>query len=190
MTMRFSTALRRLCAAALASVVLGLAVPPAALAAAAPHKLRLYVLDCGTISAMDPTLFGLKPEELGREAAFASPCYLVVHPKGTLIWEVGQVPDQDIPDDGSEVVQQKFLKARQRLTTQLAALGYRPGDITFLAMSHYHADHTANANLFAASTWIVQQAEYDAMFSAAEHAIRSPADLRAAQGRQAHHPQQ
>ncbi len=74
---------------------------PAALAAAAPHKLRLYILDCGTISAMDPTLFGLKPEELGREAGFVSPCYLIVHPKGTLIWEVGQVPDQDIPDDGT-----------------------------------------------------------------------------------------
>ena len=142
--------------------------------APAPQQLRLYVLDCGTISAMDPTLFGLKAEELGREAGFVSPCYLIVHPKGTLIWEVGQVPDQDIPDDGTEVVQQTYLKAKQRLTTQLAALGYRPKDITFLAMSHYHADHTANANLFAASTWIVQQAEYDAMFSDAEHAIRSP----------------
>ena len=39
-------------------------------------------------------------------------------------------------------------------------------------MSHYHLDHTANANLFAGSTWIVQQAEYDAMFGAKEFAIR------------------
>ena len=124
---------------------------------------------------MDPTLFGLKPEEVGREVAFVTPCYLVVHPKGTLIWDVGQVPDQDIPGDGTEVVQQGILKARHRLAPQLAALGYQPKDITFLAMSHYHADHTANANLFARSTWIVQQAEYDAMFSDAKTAIRSPA---------------
>jgi glyoxylase-like metal-dependent hydrolase (beta-lactamase superfamily II) len=141
---------------------------------AAPAKLRLYVLDCGTIAAMDPTLFGVKPEELGHEATFVTPCYLIVHPKGTLIWDVGQVPDQDIPEDGTEVVVQGILKAKRRLSTQLAALGYQPKDITFLAMSHYHVDHTANANRFAASTWIVQQAEYDAMFSDAKREIRSP----------------
>ncbi len=144
-------------------------------AAATPAKqLRLYVLDCGTISAMDPALFGLKPAEVNREVTFVTPCYLIVHPKGTLMWDVGQVPDQDIPDDGTEVVQQDILKAKRRLAPQLAALGYRPQDITYLAMSHYHADHTANANMFAGSTWIVQQAEYDVMFSDAQVGIRMP----------------
>jgi glyoxylase-like metal-dependent hydrolase (beta-lactamase superfamily II) len=143
--------------------------------AATPSKqLRLYVLDCGTISAMDPALFGLKPNEVNREVNFVTPCYLIVHPKGTLIWDVGQVPDQDIPDDGTEVVQQGILKAKRRLGPQLAALGFEPKDITYLAMSHYHADHTANANLFAGSTWIVQQAEYDVMFSDAQVGIRMP----------------
>jgi N-acyl homoserine lactone hydrolase len=141
---------------------------------AAPAALRLYVLDCGTIAAMDPALFNLKPEELHREVTFVTPCYLIVHRKGTLMWDVGQVPDKDIPDDGTEVVQQRLLKAKRRLLPQLAALGFQPKDITYLAMSHYHADHTANANLFAASTWIVQQAEYDAMFSDAQIGIRDP----------------
>jgi len=95
-----------------------------------------------------------------------------VHPKGTLIWDVGQVPDAQIPDDGSEVVVQDILKARHKLLPQLQKLGFSPTDITYLAMSHYHLDHTANANLFAGSTWIVQQAEYDAMFGARELAIR------------------
>lgn len=173
MTIRVSAALRRLGAAALAiaAVGVGLAAAPQA---ALPKTLRLYVLDCGTITGMDPTLFGLKPEELGREVTFVTPCYLIVHPKGTLIWDVGQVPDNDIPDDGTEVVQQKFLRATHRLTTQLAALGYKPRDLTYLAMSHYHIDHTANANLFAGSTWIVQQAEYDAMFSGTKHEVQSP----------------
>jgi glyoxylase-like metal-dependent hydrolase (beta-lactamase superfamily II) len=122
------------------------------------------VLDCGTIAAMDPALFNLKPGEFKGDVHFVSPCYLIVHPKGTLIWDVGQVQDKDIPDDGTEVIKQGLLKAKRRLLPQLAALGYQPRDITYLAMSHYHADHTANANLFAASTWIVQQAEYDVMF--------------------------
>jgi glyoxylase-like metal-dependent hydrolase (beta-lactamase superfamily II) len=46
--------------------------------------------------------------------------------------------------------------------------------MTYMAMSHYHADHTANANLFAGSTWIVQQAEYDIMFSETQVGIRTP----------------
>jgi len=133
---------------------------------------RLYVLDCGDIKPMDPTLFGLKKEEIAGDASFITPCYLIVHPRGTLVWDVGQVPDAQIPDDGTEVVVQDLLKAKRKLLPQLKALGYEPKDITYLAMSHYHLDHTANANLFAGSTWIVQQAEYDAMFGAKEFAIR------------------
>jgi glyoxylase-like metal-dependent hydrolase (beta-lactamase superfamily II) len=139
---------------------------------AATRGPRLYVLDCGDIRPMDPTLFGLKKEEIAGDGSFVTPCYLVVHRKGTLIWDVGQVPDAQIPGDGTEVVVQDLLKAKRKLVPQIEALGYRVGDITYLAMSHYHLDHTANANLFAGSTWIVQQAEYDAMFGAKEFAIR------------------
>ncbi len=85
--------------------VLGLLTPDAADAAAmskattAPKVTtpRLYILDCGTIALMDPGLFGLKPGEFKGDVSFVSPCYLVVHPKGTLIWDVGQVPDAAIP---------------------------------------------------------------------------------------------
>ncbi len=133
---------------------------------------RLYLLDCGDIKPMDPTLFGLKKDEIAGDGSFVTPCYLIVHPKGTLIWDVGQIPDAQVPDDGTEVVVQDLLKAKRKLLPQLKALGYEPKDITYLAMSHYHLDHTANANLFAGSTWIVQQAEYDAMFGAKEFAIR------------------
>jgi N-acyl homoserine lactone hydrolase len=162
---------RALCAFAIAAASFGFA---ANAGAAAPSTLRLYILDCGTIGPMDPALFSLKPSEINREVNFVSPCYLIVHPKGSLIWDVGQIPDKDIPDDGTEVVQQKFLKATRRLGPQLAALGFRPKDITYLAMSHYHVDHTANANMFAGSTWIVQQAEYDIMFRDGDVGIRSP----------------
>lgn len=153
--------------------------PAAAGAAGAATGPRLYILDCGTISPMDPALFSLKPEEIQGDASFVSPCYLVVHPQGTLVWDVGQVPDAQIPDDGTEVVSQDILKATRRLDNQLAALGHPVPGITYMAMSHYHADHTANANAFAGSTWIVQQAEYDAMFSTEELAIRTPESYQA-----------
>jgi len=136
---------------------------------------RLYILDCGDIRPMDPTLFGLKKEEIAGDASFVTPCYLVVHPKGNLIWDVGQVPDARIPDDGTEVVVQDLLKARRKLVPQLEALGVKVSDIDYIAMSHYHLDHTANANLFAGSTWIVQQAEYDAMFAEKAPRFYTPA---------------
>src|SRR5262245_44705729 len=83
--------------------------PPPASEAAGP---RLYILDCGDIKPMDPTLFGLKKEEIAGDGSFVTPCYLVVHAKGTLIYDVGQVPDAQIPDDGTEVVVQEILKAK------------------------------------------------------------------------------
>ena len=51
------------------------------------------------------------------------------------------------------------------LLPQLAGIGYTPADITYLALSHYHGDHTANANAFASSIWIVQKIEREAMFA-------------------------
>jgi len=44
-----------------------------AAAAAPPAGPRLYVLDCGTISPMDPALFSLKKEEIKGDAHFVSP---------------------------------------------------------------------------------------------------------------------
>jgi N-acyl homoserine lactone hydrolase len=152
--------------------------------ASQPVGPKLYVLDCGTISPMDPTLFSLKKEEVKGDTSFVSPCYLIVHPKGTLVWDVGQVPDKDIRDDGTEAVVQDILKATRRLSTQLAALGHPVESITHMAMSHYHADHTANANAFAKALWIVQQSEYDMMFKEGQIGIRTPdsyKDLRNAQ---------
>jgi len=60
--------------------------------------------------------------------------------------------------------QDRYVTIRTPLGAQLAAAGYAPGDITYLALSHYHWDHVANANLFAASTWLVRQAERDGLF--------------------------
>ena len=50
------------------------------------------------------------------------------------------------------------------LLPQLAAIGYTPADITYLALLHYHGDRVANARLFAGSTSIIQQADRDAIF--------------------------
>src|SRR5262249_38794261 len=132
--------------------------------AATLASVRLYIFDCGTIGSMDPANYSLKADEIKGSLDFITPCYLVVHPRGTLMWDVGQIPDASFPADGSTAKQGVFTSTK-KLLPQLAAVGYKPSDITYLAMSHYHSDHTANANAFAGSTWIVQEAEKNAMFT-------------------------
>ena len=142
--------------------------------ARAPKTLRLYVFDCGVIKGLDPALFNFKKDELA-ETELAVPCYLIVHPKGTLMWDVGVIPDSAFKNDGKPVTQGPSTVTRT-LRSQLAEIGYSPSDITYLAHSHYHGDHIANSNEFADSTWLVRKVERDAMFAAKPPALVDPKD--------------
>lgn len=126
-----------------------------------PKSLRLYVFDCGVLTPADAKSFGF---DKVSELRMSVPCFLVAHPKGTMMWDVGVAPDSDFKADGAPV-QQGMIKVTKPLKPQLEAIGYEPKDIKYLAFSHYHIDHTANANMFAGSTWLVAQAERDIMFS-------------------------
>ena len=128
----------------------------------APHSVRLYVFDDGMIRGINPEMFHFKKEQVA-EADMVVASYLIVHPKGTLMWDSGAIPDSEIKGDGS-IATQGLYSASKTLKAQLAAIGYTPKDITYFALSHYHGDHTANANDFAGATWLVQQPERDAMF--------------------------
>jgi N-acyl homoserine lactone hydrolase len=138
---------------------------------APPPSVRVYVFDGGKLEGGDPTRFSLKREEM-KTTDMSVACYLVVHPKGMLLWDAGAVPDSDVTSPGTatryHIVlpngNERFVTTTQTLKTQLAGAGYSPGDINYLALSHYHYDHTANANLFAGATWLVRQAERDIMF--------------------------
>ena len=68
------------------------------LSAAAAHAadLRLYVFDCGKLHYDDPTRFNFKKEEV-KVYDLSVGCYLIVHPKGTLMWDVGVIPDSRLP---------------------------------------------------------------------------------------------
>lgn len=127
-----------------------------------PRSVRLYVFDDGMIRGINPESFHLKKEEVA-EADMVVASYLIVHPKGTLMWDSGAIPDSEIKGDGS-IATSGLYSASKTLKSQLAAIGYTPADITYFALSHYHGDHTANANAFAAATWLVQKPERDAMF--------------------------
>jgi glyoxylase-like metal-dependent hydrolase (beta-lactamase superfamily II) len=159
---------------ALAGVLLTAASIFAQAKTVTPKSPRLYIFDCGSIAGLSMSLFDLKDEEVKGPKDVVDICYLVVHPQGTLMWDVGQIPDDRFPASGP--AKDGVMTSTKKLLPQLAAVGYKPAEITYLGMSHYHSDHTANANVFAESTWIVQQAERDAMFAEKTGSIMDPAN--------------
>lgn len=137
---------------------------------APPKSVRLYILDCGDITGVGETQFGFKPGTLA-DSRMVTPCYLIVHPRGTLMWDTGEISDADFKGNPTK---QGGFTVTQPLLPQLAKLGYVPADITYLALSHYHGDHVANANSFAGSTWIVQDVERAAIFAKQDSNAKGP----------------
>ena len=135
----------------------------AAAAPAPPQTVRLYVIDCGMLDIPDTSPYGLKKEDL-KEYRMSAPCFLIAHPKGTLMWDVGPVPDGNFKP-GAATATMRYATSTKPLAARLADIGYKPSDITYLAFSHFHWDHIGNGNLFAGSTWLVTKADRDIMFS-------------------------
>ena len=135
-----------------------------------PKSPRLYVFDCGTLGG-DPARFNLKRDEMATSDMSVS-CYLVVHANGALIWDTGAVPDMEVKSENQRTKHRIVLANSERYVTlakslkrQLAEAGYTPADIDYVALSHYHYDHTANTNEFTNATWLVRKVERDAMFA-------------------------
>jgi N-acyl homoserine lactone hydrolase len=123
-------------------------------------SMRLYVFDCATLKNRDPGTYSLTRDQV-EAVDMSDPCFLVVHPQGTLLWETGLNDGvYNRPGGGGP----RHDTIDKSLKSQLAAIGYKPTDITYLAISHNHGDHSGNANDYAASTWIAQKAEREFMF--------------------------
>jgi N-acyl homoserine lactone hydrolase len=145
--------------------------------AQAPSSVRLYVFDCGKLDILDISPYQLTRAEIATNV-MSVPCFLVAHPKGTLMWDVGVVPDRLIASDKPGTLR-GYASATRKLETQLSDVGYAPSDITYLSFSHFHWDHVGNANLFARATWLVRKVERDMMFSDPPSPRTEPANFSA-----------
>src|SRR5262245_14459967 len=90
---------------------------------------RLYVLDCGLLN-IDPA--GVERYHVTQkevvEPRMPVPCFLVVHPKGTLLWDTGTIPDADVERAAPkpalyDVNPVSHAGGAKTLRSQLAALG-------------------------------------------------------------------
>jgi glyoxylase-like metal-dependent hydrolase (beta-lactamase superfamily II) len=123
---------------------------------------RLYVIDCGFAHAADQSLWS-PGVNAGVPIDFSDNCYLVHHSReGYLLWDTGITDRLAAARDGASVpaLRQTWHRG-QTLVTALAALGVKPADVRYVALSHVHPDHAGNVDAFPDATLIIQKAEWD-----------------------------
>ena len=127
-------------------------------AADAVKEVRLYALDCGRIQLKDMGMFSDTGEYDGKPGTLVDPCWVIRHPKGTLLWDTG-LGDTMAENKNGVDIDIGHMQVDVTLLDQLKAIGLTPADITYLSISHAHFDHTGNANEFPNATWILNRAE-------------------------------
>ncbi len=123
---------------------------------------RLYVIDCGWAHAADQSRWspGVNVEV---PIDFSDNCYLIHHSsEGYLLWDTG-LPDRlvALPEGQTTPAVGLTSHRTQTLLAALAALGVKPADIRYVAISHVHPDHTGNVAEFPDATLIVQKIEFE-----------------------------
>ena len=129
-------------------------------ATAAGFADKLYRLDGGHSLANDESVW-TPGQNVGRSIEFSSTCWLIQRGKEWLLWDTG-VPKSALNDPKGWSTLPKLIVYHldKTITDQLAAIGLKTIDITYVALSHTHGDHIGNVRLFPNSTILIQRAEY------------------------------
>jgi N-acyl homoserine lactone hydrolase len=121
---------------------------------------KLYRLDCGHSLANDESVW-TPGENVGKSIEFSSTCWLLKRGSEWLLWDTG-VPESALnnPRGWSTLPKLIVYHLDKTLTSQLAEIGLKTSDVTYVAVSHTHGDHIGNVGLFPNSTVLMQRAEY------------------------------
>ncbi|HSI00366.1 MAG TPA: N-acyl homoserine lactonase family protein [Reyranella sp.] len=138
------------------------ALAVAAAQASAQTVEKLYIMDCGHNAATDQSRWS-PSVNVGKPLELSDNCYLMKHGAQWLLWDTGYpdaVADKPLTTPIGTATRPK------KLADQLAEIGVKPADVTYVAVSHSHGDHVGNVDLFPASTLLIQKAELDFAFAA------------------------
>lgn len=122
---------------------------------------KLYRLDCGRSLANDESIW-TPGENQGHSIEFSSTCWLVKRGNQWLLWDTG-VPEATVNDTNGWSTLPKLIVYHldKTLTGQLAEIGLKPPDVTYVAISHTHGDHIGNVGLFPDAEILIQRTEYE-----------------------------
>ncbi len=121
-----------------------------------PIQIKLYAINCGRIDVSNFSDFSDTHDYDNKSVQLADPCFLIVHPKGILLWDTG-LPDSLIKKP--ETIGVYHLTKDTSLEDSLKKINLKPNDINYVSISHSHFDHTSGLDQFSHSTWLLQNAE-------------------------------
>jgi glyoxylase-like metal-dependent hydrolase (beta-lactamase superfamily II) len=93
--------------------------------------------------------------------------FLVDHPRGKLLFDTGvhcQARIDPVGRLGAERVKRLGVRSQEGedVVPQLARLGLKPDDVTYVVNSHLHFDHCGGNEFFPRATFLVQRPELEA----------------------------
>jgi glyoxylase-like metal-dependent hydrolase (beta-lactamase superfamily II) len=127
--------------------------------AQAPQGMKLYVFSSGALTIGKHILMNLGPQDTIKVPVGF---FVVTHPKGNVLFDTGN-NDKIITDPS---YWGPFFKSLSPVNTpdmavdaQLARIGLKIDDITYVVAGHLHLDHGGNVAKFPNSTLVVQKDE-------------------------------
>ena len=133
-------------------------------------KVSLTRLDCGAIQVSDFDIFSDTYLYPGKPKSLTSSCYLIRHGNRALLWDTGV--DGALARRPAATQGVFTISLKERLVDQLARIGVKPADVTFVGVSHYHDDHTGQAADFPGATLLMGSGDWDAVKARPETAKR------------------
>ncbi|GAB3220288.1 N-acyl homoserine lactonase family protein [Spirosoma arcticum] len=120
--------------------------------------LRVYIFQRGQLISNDASVVSAGINQ-GQRLVLGNTCFLIQHPRGTLLWDTG-LSDSIVAYPDGKQEGPALLRLNRTLTDQLAQIGITPDEVDYLALSHCHTDHAGNANLFRKAQFLIQREEY------------------------------
>lgn len=145
-------------------LVLAAIVSASSAAAQSAPTVAVSRLQCGTNAA--PTDVGQRFSDTyafsGLMVQLTFSCYAIRHGDDYLIWDTGN------PVGGSPTA------PKTSLTDLLAQGGVKASQVKYVAISHYHGDHTGQANQFPQATLLIGKGDWDAITDPKTGAAMAP----------------
>ena len=144
------------------AVIFFLPVPFAQVAHAQDSDVELWRLDCGKIEISDLDYFSDNFSYSGVRYSLTDSCYLIRHGEQYLLWETGM--PREIK--GSPLTEGGDTSSLDTLIIdQLRQIGVDPAAVTYIGISHYHYDHTGQAEDFENATLLVDKKDWEVIKS-------------------------
>lgn len=127
-------------------------------------SLSLWRLDCGRIED------GVAWSSPWLKASMPVPCFLVRHGGRYLLWDAG-LSARALGNA------HPTLKLDRTISDQLGQIGVKPDQVEFVAISHYHGDHTGQASQFPRARLLIGAADLAALKSSPTPGGAAPTHL-------------